>query len=1110
MRGIIIIFLFFGNSLFGQLGQVTKESYFPVKIDKKWGMINTKGKIIIKPVYDAIGEFRDFGYAVMQRNNGIGLLNQFGQEIITPKYDDIKILDSLIFAVLDSDDWKVVNLKEEIILKNGYDQVQILEGKFIGFQKDRKWGVADISGKIISVARFDAIELLENNFFLTTINGKHGVIASDGQQILPNDSDEIQKYNKDLFFFQKNKKWGAVNPKGEMLIRPSFQSFLTLSDNFIKLIANNRVFLYSIPKEKIITKGQYDGYYSFSNKYILCKKNQKLGLIDWLGRELLKVKYNEIQVFTKDQFRVNLQGNWGVVNTSDQVIVPFEYEYITPLKSSICVVKKQGKLGVVSRNGQQQVESKYDKIQIENNKAKAFEKGILTVLNFDGNGKIQGEDQFENHLTLKIGKKKKQYISENGDDPNNYQLNDFEWYYDALQDKWGLRKLEDGSTHIEPVFDWIKMEKDINFTLVGIEKWNKYSFDRTTYRFDMVFGLVDNRNGLLVTPVELLDIRISDFKDGYPSARIVFENGTHGLVAGNGAYIVRDFAFIDAFEDGIARMSMKGQLSGNLKNKDRGLGKVKNYLRSLLSPNYMTDYTQHDQEFRRDADMTCKNCDWGYIDTAGQIVVSPQFSFVEQMKKQVGIVEKNKKIGAVKANGNILLQCEYDQVRFLKNTNNQILQVYKSASKYGLIDTLAKVAVDLKYDEIGALSEERLAVAENGLWGFTNKEGKEIIPCRYRKVSKFQEGYAAVQLGNKWGFIDANGKIIIEFKYRRVGNFSNGLAWVATGSGVGFINSSGDKVIPPKYDRAYDFENKVARVIVDGEYGLINELGEYFLRPKYNNIEPFNENGVAIVQIGRERIRYGILSATGDLLTDKKYKKIEPFKEGFAVVQLKNKFGYIDRLGQLVIDCNYSKASSFSEGLAAVQKNGQCGYIDRRGKEVIPLIYSRCLDFEEGKAIVYRGMPKAGVIDRSGHEIIAPSIKGLVGFSNKRGLIRDGNFNYYYITEEAKFHEGYYDYAQAFHHGIAIVQKAGKWGIINQNGMPIISPKYDKIEPFEKGYAKVKINGFSGLTNLEGEMIVKPDYEYISYAGNGLYRVEQGDKVGYFNSTGEWIWSLNN
>jgi len=1102
--------LLFGSSLFAQVGKVNKEFFFPVKISKQWGMMNAKGKVVVQPQYDAIGEFKEYGYAVMQRNDRVGLVDKYGREILLPKYDDIKILDSLLFAVLDVSDWKVVDESGKIILNNGYEQVHIWKRKFIGFRQNKKWGVASIDGKIITQPKYDEIELLENDFFQTKINNKLGLVSNDGKEILANESSQIEIYNSQLFFFQKNKKWGAVNQKGQQLIRPSFHSFFTLSNNFIKLMVNSQVYLYSVPKEKIITKGQYDTYYTFSKKQVLCKNKRKLGLLDWFGKALLSVKYDEIQSYGNNQFRVSFKGKWGVVAAGDQIIVPFEYDYIAPLKSKMGVVKKNGKLGIVSMDGKEQVPPKFDKISIKNNKAEAYQNGIFTILTFDKNGKLQGEDEFQNHVKLKIGGKKKKDISDHTIDENDYQLDEFEWYYDAKQDKWGLRKLADGSVHIEPVFDWIRMEREINFTLVGIEKWNKYSFDRTNYRFDMIFGLVNNENGLLVTPVELLDVRLSDFRNGNPTARVVFSNGTHGLVAKNGAYLAKDYAFIDDFQNGTARMSMRGKLSGNLKNKNQGLGKVKNYLQSILSPNYMTDYTDHDKEFKNDAELTCHNCKWGYIDTSGKIVVTPSYSFVGKMINNIGIVEKGEKIGAIDPDGNVLLSCEYDRIHFLEKTNNQILQVFKNGSKYGLIDTLAEVTVDLKYDEVGEFSEGRLAVLKKGLWGFTNMEGDEVISCKYRKVGKFEEGYAAAQLGNKWGFIDRKGNIIIEFKYRRVGNFKNGLAWVATSSGVGYINDKSEKVIIPKFDKAYDFENNVARVVINGKFGLINKLGEYFIRPKYNHIGAFNKMGVAIVQTGNQKIRYGLINQTGDIIGNKKYKKILPFKEGVAVVQDKNRFGFIDAKGKILIDAQYSKAASFSEGLAAVQKNGQCGYIDITGKEVIPLTYSRCLDFEDGKAIVFQGMRNAGVINKTGEEIISPSINGLVGFSNKRGLIRDRSWNYYYITEEARFYDGYYDYAQSFEHGIAIVQKNGKWGIINHNGMPVITPKYDKIEPFQNGYAKVRINGFSGLTNLKGDLIVLPEYEFISCVGEGLFRVEQGDKIGYFDSMGKWIWQLQN
>ena len=40
----------------------------------------------------------------------------------------------------------------------------------------------------------------------------------------------------------------------------------------------------------------------------------------------------------------------------------------------------------------------------------------------------------------------------------------------------------------------------------------------------------------------------------------------------------------------------------------------------------MVDYTQYDKIFREDAVLVCDNCEWGYLDTSGTVIVPPQYT----------------------------------------------------------------------------------------------------------------------------------------------------------------------------------------------------------------------------------------------------------------------------------------------------------------------------------------------------------------------------------------------------------------------------------------------------------------------------------------------------
>ena len=1076
--------------------------------------MNAEGALILPPDYDGIGEFKKFGYAVMQKKGAVGMIDYKGNEIVSPQYDDIKILDSILIAVMDDMEWMVLNIKGEVILEKGYEKVHVWEGRFLGFMKGKKWGVADINGKKICSPKYDEIKLEKDKYFKTRVKENYGLISLYGKVILEPLCDNIKVYSDSLFFYEIEKSWGAVDQTGREVIPSNYDDFKKVSTNFISLTRNKKRYLYSIPEVAIVTDGEYHDYFPFSNDYALASKDLKLGLLDLKGKLVLPLLYEEISTFDKDRFRAKKADLWGIVGFNDEVILPFEFEYIAPPKERIIIYKEKGLLGLLDGNLEKAVDPEWDKIEITEGQAKALKGKEFSIFYFDEEGIIQDENSFKELITIKIGGEnrvaRRTWTTIDRINPNI--LENFEWFYSGRARRFGLRRLDDGSIQIEPTFHNIQVEKELGFTIVGIEKLGYFDYERTSYRFESVHGIVNNEMGLLVSPVNLWDVRIKDFDDGSRVARCLNENGRYGLVSRDpiGLIVEKDYAFIGEFHNGLARMSKKGRVSGSTKSKDkdRGLGNLEIALNDMIAINSLLDYTLYDREFETEAQIVCEDCTWGYVDTTGEVVVQPQYSFARDFVNEVGIVSLENKWGLISTTGKSLVPCEYDGLHFMESTGNSILRIYNNNQKFGLIDTLGQVTVNLKYDEIGAFREGRLAVKRNGLWGFVNLDGREVVPPRFKKVNNFHDGLASVKTSRKWGFIDQNGDTEIDFKFRRLGNFKDGLAWAYTYKGTGYINTDAKMVIPTDFNKAFDFEGDVARVVVNGKFGLIDREGNFVQKPKYTDIAAFNEYGVAIVRYGNDRIRYGLIDKSGKLVTKQNFRSIRPFKEGFAAVKYRNGYGFINPKGALVIDDTYSKVSNFADGRAAVQRDGQCGYIDKAGREVVGLEFSKCLDFDEGKAVVYRGYRQGGIIDTLGNFIIEPTLNRILDFSDGRGLVRDKNARFYYITQEADRSDAYYQRAGEFNHGVAVVQSKGRWGVINQKGIEIIPPKYDRIESFEGGYAKVGIKRFNGLTNLKGELIIQPEYEYISYVGEGLFRVEQGDKIGYFNTDGRWVWGL--
>lgn len=99
--------------------------------------------------------------------------------------------------------------------------------------------------------------------------------------------------------------------------------------------------------------------------------------------------------------------------------------------------------------------------------------------------------------------------------------------------------------------------------------------------------------------------------------------------------------------------------------------------------------------------------------------------------------------------------------------------------KYGYYDLSLKPAFAGKFKNADPFFEGLAAVQnDNGLWGFVDKKGQEVIPFIYtKKPWPFHSGLARVE--NKQGlvgFIDQKGELVIPAKYAFASNFSKGFS----------------------------------------------------------------------------------------------------------------------------------------------------------------------------------------------------------------------------------------------------------------------------------------------------------------------------------------------
>lgn len=133
-------------------------------------------------------------------------------------------------------------------------------------------------------------------------------------------------------------------------------------------------------------------------------------------------------------------------------------------------------------------------------------------------------------------------------------------------------------------------------------------------------------------------------------------------------------------------------------------------------------------------------------------------------------------------------------------------------------------------DQAGEMQEGRQLIVRDGLFGYADENGNQLIEPRYGWAGDFSEGRAAVSTpvadGGYMGLIDRDGQVIIPLEYDDLSWDGSRFAYVDREGKHGCLDRSGKVVISLLYDWIGEFSQGYAVVRDDrGRYGYVDENG---------------------------------------------------------------------------------------------------------------------------------------------------------------------------------------------------------------------------------------------------------------------------------------------
>ncbi len=320
------------------------------------GFIDTSGKIIIPPIYDAATSFKE-NISVVFKNDTAFFINKNHQKIIPSSYKDAYPFYNGYAPVFDGQFWYFIN-RLGIRQSDYFDWLSELsyDNNYV-FKKQNLYGLCDYKGQIILPAQFEKLGDFENHLSYYMENNLYGILQDDGKKY-PAQYQWISSFNNGNAIVKKNNLYGIIHSNNEPILNIEYDLIFHCSEDIYMVIKNKKYGFFNA-KDKCFTYFiEYDfnknsDAKTFSNgQYFKLIRQNKVYVGNSDGTLLLKKNFQDA-VISPDFIFVKNKEKWAKINPLLPININFEYDdfilcenktYIAKVKDKYVIADYQGNI----------------------------------------------------------------------------------------------------------------------------------------------------------------------------------------------------------------------------------------------------------------------------------------------------------------------------------------------------------------------------------------------------------------------------------------------------------------------------------------------------------------------------------------------------------------------------------------------------------------------------------------------------------------------------------------------------------------------------------------------------------------------------------------------
>lgn len=262
------------------------NDYFIVGEKGLFGVVDTNGKELIPPTYEALKYFSDGNFQAT-KNKKSGLINYRNYISLPLKYTDFKFISQDLAEIWDGNKVGYISKYGTIIIPPVYDSIQQFGSTVYLVSKNGKVGLIDsLQKKELLPIDYDSITLSSDpKYYDIKKNNQFGKMDMAYQVVIKPEYDSIE--SSDLgFLLRKNGKIGFYTTNGT-LIKPDYTKIVFTQPEFGLVVVKEGNLLGFITSDGLVVSPRYDNLSRFSDRGIaFVERGGKLMAVNIEGKEI--------------------------------------------------------------------------------------------------------------------------------------------------------------------------------------------------------------------------------------------------------------------------------------------------------------------------------------------------------------------------------------------------------------------------------------------------------------------------------------------------------------------------------------------------------------------------------------------------------------------------------------------------------------------------------------------------------------------------------------------------------------------------------------------------------------------------------------------------------